>query len=1203
MSTIMDTVLYCKSLENILGQVAIDTYRGEKREARKLFYPLGISEGNLAFELFKKRIDQAQIDSNRKESPELIKENIRLKIGRAIKQIETGQIDSEHAKAPQSIRKEIQRKIIATAMDVRAAGRPIEIIGDENQYLAAQIRATTNKGKRDTNLDNQVLPTIIDPEEKTVDATTNKDKKGANLETPPLPTVIHHGEEIDAATDEKINRLDDNSVEGYNILLEEPLSSRRHSLMWVDENTGNLSRVIALASAGYGKTTLINRIALFYVSCLQNEMVNADKAKLEREFRHQYNLLSCNSQGEPLIPCIIRLRDYNVNTSIMQAIIASVESFVSIHDSGAIEKWVQTIQSRLLLLIDGVDELDDPGRDLFLDALSLYLAKNPTTGVIMTSRVAGLSQDRAKQRLVDLGFHGRTIMPLDDENAIWFCRQWIDVTQEEDQAVKNASLKLISQIQTQKKYKYLRELLSTPLELISILTQIISGYSFSNRWELFRSILFSQFTNHVNTMNQQRVFDDTMLLLSSIAYYMQINGSLYLSKGDIEQLLPSIQRLNFQTQDFIDFSVDSIWSKLDLLSSNITIIEKDDTRDVQTFTFPIRAYHEFLTAYACCTLRIDPSEQRPYPSKAILPHINNSQWIDIVIYALSYMKENASLDYEDFKSEIFRTCDNVDMVINVVQNVLSVSADDARSICKRFFSDIMLTPEQKLQLVDCLRSESGYSFRKALFALYKGTCDSNPWIYSEAVAYAYIISAEQEHDSTIATAISMLKRDSSVYRCIGASMLALFARMMLQEEQIKIDDDIRVGENEIDETVISMLVCYADAYRTSLYLHALTELWLAKIEGCEKIPSYISQEHVELVCSEVQRISLSSLLGDGKLNLCTALYFRRLFYILGAFPINTLLEPARICNVWQRSLLACLYEQSRGSFTIDQTGLAVATMYFGGSIDEFMRTWVWDICRGIDSNKVRKDAKEGREGTYTYREQNHFALLREEMHSTEGMELLERSYRRVIQSTMNTLDPLDIVLFDNDTPLMAVIERAVAYYCNRFGKRRDPIINQIILAAKGDRLLSDSSASTNLAFLIRNGNLPVPKIFVDRPTFLRILLQQGVANDAPYSLLNLALLEFELGNKTQAELLCEKITREGWQDTVMKWWRPELWDKKQTREGAFVCLLGQKYANMSFPDMAELKSTLAQTENPISLEEYCTKDIEDEGALANPQQS
>ena len=69
----------------------------------------------------------------------------------------------------------------------------------------------------------------------------------------------------------------------------------------------------------------------------------------------------------------------------------------------------------------------------------------------------------------------------------------------------------------------------------------------------------------------------------------------------------------------------------------------------------------------------------------------------------------------------------------------------------------------------------------------------------------------------------------------------------------------------------------------------------------------------------------------------------------------------------------------------------------------------------------------------------------------------------------------------------------------------------------------------------------------------------------------------------------------------MKWWRPELWDKIQTAEGAFVCLLGHKYANMSFPDLAELKSTLVQAENPVSPEGYYAKASEDEGMLSNPQ--
>lgn len=97
---------------------------------------------------------------------------------------------------------------------------------------------------------------------------------------------------------------------------------------------------------------------------------------------------------------MIQLRDItDQNYSITKAIEYSVVSTFRNSNYGrenvdtllesSVQKWIGSIRNKLLLLVDGLDELSDSMRFSFLSALDDYLLSNSQTHVIMTSRVGG----------------------------------------------------------------------------------------------------------------------------------------------------------------------------------------------------------------------------------------------------------------------------------------------------------------------------------------------------------------------------------------------------------------------------------------------------------------------------------------------------------------------------------------------------------------------------------------------------------------------------------------------------------------------------------------------------------------------------------------------------------------------------------------------------------------------------------------------
>lgn len=302
----------------------------------------------------------------------------------------------------------------------------------------------------------------------------------------------------------------------------------------------NSSRVLVIGNAGLGKTTLIHRIALALTTNKNNNTLD-----LQRD--NEYLLSIEDESISHLVPCIISLRNIHDDIEDIESlIVGTIASMLHKENSmDAIRNWLMSIQNDLLLLIDGLDELPSCLVVPFLCALERYVSQY-NTRVILTSRVSGMDNDETIRILKKLKFRGRTILPLNDDEAKRFCNQWITTTRNSKELMNN-----LERIQSEPHLRYLREFIRKPLELVILLQYLPRQQSSTfNRWDLFSNILWLEITNHTRFEDKQSVFDDECKFLGYIAYQMQIRNKMSLNFSELKDITPSIEQMSFYTDIF-----------------------------------------------------------------------------------------------------------------------------------------------------------------------------------------------------------------------------------------------------------------------------------------------------------------------------------------------------------------------------------------------------------------------------------------------------------------------------------------------------------------------------------------------------------------------------------------------------------------------------------------------------------------------------
>lgn len=892
------------------------------------------------------------------------------------------------------------------------------------------------------------------------------------------------------------------------------------------------SRVVLFAGAGYGKSTLIQRIALAYSPC-------DDDTEEDREIDSVFRSTIEDKESVELVPCIIELRDCmdcvnSLETCISGAIIKALGK----QDPELVD-WLTRLDNRLLLLIDGLDELTTECAVSFLETLEKFLQKNREIKVILTSRIAGVDDERIENLLKRMRFHGRTIMPLNDQETQLFCEQWIAVTHDSIDLLKN-----LEKIRTEAHLGYLREFMRKPLELVMLLHYIPKqNFSAFNRWELFYNILWAEITNHIAFDDKQLIFDDECKLLGYIAYKMQLKDRMSLSFEELAEMIPEVQKLTFYSDLFANeenlesITVENLWCHLKELAQSIGIIETVD--GARSVTIPIRSYQEYLTAYACCNLCLIDDEFSPNPQRILLPHINEASWVGVLGFSIAGMEYSSYSELDDFLSELYENTDNISGLCNLMDTDYFNSRVVAKVLCKIHFCSVFLDDEKKRLIMKCMSTKSASSFRLALTSLYKKSIEEGVVDYLEALAYSHIAGCLNKRDNLMDYAKQLLGSKELNDQIVAAELFIIISRVLLGEEPIKKEDIII---HEVEESVISTLHQHAEKTRIYIFVQALSELWISRIPGYGIIKKHLDVDMLNIACSRILNESKELFNRLGKSQLFDANYVRylkSLINMIGAFPyelsINRLAETD---NLWTASMIDAYYEVARDDVDYDQVGIAVCRFHLCGNREELIYNWVEDICKGRPSSQVRKDH-------LSTRENNHFKMVRESIVGYEKEYFVQR------ETLLNSIDmtfgrsPAQLFSEGQDSEAMKC---AVKYY-------------------KTGDLISDN----NMAFLVRYLKYDTEDEFgATRFEFIQRLLIQGVASHEPYSVMNYALALLEEGRIEEAGHFIDELDDEGIQMIADSFWHPEMWQKRKSPEGALICLLVQKRSNKKYPDHAEM---------------------------------
>ena len=584
--------------------------------------------------------------------------------------------------------------------------------------------------------------------------------------------------------------------DGRDLLLVEPHRELRHSLC---VPTGEcLDRLIVVASAGHGKSTLLRRLAFYYCDTQHEKAPHL-------ELQKAYGL----SAGSRRIPCIIYLRNIdNVRKPPENMVVAAlVESVLDVlwtglqsdFDAGNLtvmptyaqvrdhaKAWVSEHSDSLMLLIDGMDELPEGMRCAFLKSLEIFLSKYPLTPVIMTSRVAGLlesvkeddtdcddtmGKDGIMKLLRRMQFRGRSIIPLSDKSAEAYALRWIDMTQADQQ--KSLLREALHKVQTQRKFAYLKTFMRTPLELLSVLKQLTRDMLSLNRCEMFRDMMWHLVTNHADGHeNKQALFDDTMTLLSFIAYQMQMKERLYLTQTELMALEEDFGNLLFYTEMVGEeyAEMPRVLQYLDDLAANVGIIERDERTDVVSYTFPIRSYQEYLCAYACTHLVL---QEDVTPVDLLQKYMDNNHWWVIINFALSDLQQSNHTAFDVLIRDVFSRNRQEELTRTVLEANPTLTMEHAMIFCEQYFSTPTLSLSQRDLIMTCMETRSAYMYPYALSSLMKQATGGD--VYVEAMARMSVIQVLGSRQSGGEQLLADLTHKDPSRQVLSALMLQILA--------------------------------------------------------------------------------------------------------------------------------------------------------------------------------------------------------------------------------------------------------------------------------------------------------------------------------------------------------------------------------------------------------------------------------------------
>lgn len=411
---------------------------------------------------------------------------------------------------------------------------------------------------------------------------------------------------------------------GFEYLLLEPEEWKNESKDSVEsekeesENLISIPGKIILSSPGGGKTTLLQMLTYAF---LDHEMLPEFKKEEAEDCVQLREKLEIEEKG---FPVFIRIRDLAEELlskteecpEFEKIILWAMQSFVKGEDNH--EKWEEILseimeQSSLVLLIDGIDELESSRQEQFLQKLTVYLEHHRENLLYISARHANYQDNEINHMLQPYYIEEYVIESLANNYALveTFARNWYQCVFEHDKkkqrTVETAFLRPI------KNDPNLQKLITNPLELTNLL--IISsgeGYLPTDRNQIYEGAIELQLKwNHSRNLD----LVDVEFQLAYLAYQMSESTSERIIIGEsrlIDIISEARQELKryFRTKQSLER--EEIKDFIHYIVGNTCILQKSSSLfggSEPQYEFHHLQYQAFLTAF-CITKGLFSKKKR-----------------------------------------------------------------------------------------------------------------------------------------------------------------------------------------------------------------------------------------------------------------------------------------------------------------------------------------------------------------------------------------------------------------------------------------------------------------------------------------------------------------------------------------------------------------------------------------------------------------
>ena len=615
--------------------------------------------------------------------------------------------------------------------------------------------------------------------------------------------------------------------------------------------SGRLNLIIA--GAGSGKTTLLKRLANVYVHRCLNEGNNDRLQNKESDVFSKDESLT-KKYALPIIgfPFFLKLRDME-----------KAGFFIS----KAVSELTGDMPDHTLLFLDGLDEVPEEKRSLFIQDIKVLSESNPDMRIYITSRISGKSgvDVRAFE-----GFNEVTLLPLSDMQIREYVGLRTGFSEVSDPEIVSGRVSEII-----KKLSGQGGLMCRPLELDMILESIdrLEPDAVPDRYALFENMLFHLLTSRNRTAEKEVEFADGMTILSALSFVTHCRETVYADKDDVNTVQKMLEGATFAAFDISG----GIGAFLDKISKNTGIIE--ETKD-GGYSFPVRSYQEFLAAYYCLNLAhgssdglftstgsvnpeksdatsvpdtgrfTEPVEVNPGLS-VIICKLNDPFWLETIIFILQGLKKDREAEFDKAIKYVFANLEDERAVMQVTQNVPVTRDGQAGVMCERVFNEtsfrdrelmfsLMDTGENSDDILfSCLISGSGHIWRRVINSIYRERLKSEilsgnfrdmfkPFL--RASAYCRIFEGEKLPGADDISAL--LDSENRSDYLLGACIIS---------ELVSIGFGEKLAERK--EEAKAVICSFSDVKRLAQLAHdkkdyicikALSDIWVADVSASEE---------------------------------------------------------------------------------------------------------------------------------------------------------------------------------------------------------------------------------------------------------------------------------------------------------------------------------------------------------------------------------